>query len=791
MIKDKTKSESPLVLDQYDDSDWEELPAWVRESAKTIGYTKKLWNKDKEPTICEKDWEELNDSQREAAQRLGYTKRIWDDEGNSSCSSEDNESDSEPNKTLVLDKYEDSDWKDLPNWVRKAAEGIGCNENMWSNDKEPKNFEKDWENLSDSQREAAKILGYTKQLWDEDTEDESSSSSENKNVLDEYEDDDWTELPQWVQEAANEIGYTRKIWDRDKEPAVYAEDWKDLSDSQREAAERLGYTQTNWDIYALEIRNEPATHKLVQQTKAPPTEDVRLEHVHKHLKWTIYCLQLYTETKDYQFRVKEGMGLSMFTNRILEAEEFIVRAPVGPCNFEELFEIAQDGVLSDERRGFAERFMEWQQTYLKMNRIGAQNAQVDIRIEDFSNPSITSKEHRPLPNKKTLVFDLEIFEHEIVIVEFVPPPNNPTYELPPSRRFEILHYDEGLVGLNGEEGYDPHKMKRPPTLCGMEQRSLELPGHFTNHASGATSTAFDFLNGTFDKYMLQSQVDNCPEWLTKEIAAKKRVSELDEFEHLTTRRALDIGTEITTDYSRWHWSNADMVYYGPSRRTPVGYFLGNDDQDRRKWDSLSPKIQRAAKILGFTQASWEASETPGSFTKSWKKLSRQEQEAAINVTGYNEETWNIHNNLDSESDSFSVASLLDFEWHELSEEQRKAAILIGYSENTWNKGSDTDIIGDDLYFYNIRPELRDAFVVLGETEATWEDDDDTDGECGGAEPWFFCLCGDTNCHSSASQGGFRGVKYFPLEEQRKLAPLCEPWVQQQISWRMYQLEQQE
>mmetsp|Transcript_25851 Transcript_25851/g.39622 ORF Transcript_25851/g.39622 Transcript_25851/m.39622 type:complete len:599 (-) Transcript_25851:343-2139(-) len=591
-------------------------------------------------------------------------------------------------------------------------------------------------------------------------------------VLDKYEDSDWKELPVWVREAAEAIGYTKKLWNRDKEPDVCEMDWEDLNASQQEAAKRLGYSQQVW-----EAQGEEATSKATSAMKG-----IRLEDVHKHLKWTIYCIQLYTETVDYQFRVNEDTGLSMHANRVVEAEEVIIQAPVGPSVYEELFEMPQNGNLSDERKGFAERFMEWQRTHQKATRVGAQNMNITIKLEDFSNPPITSKEHRPMPSEDFPNYDMEIFEHEIVIAEFVPSPSKPNYVLPATRRFEILHYDEGLLGLDGEEGYDPSVLKRPPTLCGMEARSLELPGHFSNHASGASSTAFDMMYGSISKEFPPIIGGDLPEWLSKEMAAKERSVDMDKhFPYVFTRRGLKPGTEITTDYSRWHWSHADTSYSSICRRTPIGYFLGGTNRKRLEWDSLSPKIQRATRILGYTQALWESGETTPTFEKSWKKLSLQEQEAAINLTGYNKESWNKDKDSNSESDSSPRISAFDLEWAELSEEQKKAAAIIGYNENNW--GEDEDILGDDLYFYNLRPELRDAMVVLGETEATWEEDAEED-----TEPWFDCLCGDTDCHSSKEKGGFRGVKYFPLEEQRKLAPLCEPWVQQQISWSMYQLK---
>jgi len=681
----------------------------------------------------------------------------------------------------VLDKYEDSDWKELPEWVREAAEAIGYTKKLWNRDKEPDACEMDWENLNVSQQEAAKRLGYTQKVWDEDTDDDNSSSSDEDDskanptkvlVLDKYEDSDWKELPVWVREAAEAIGYTKKLWNRDKEPDVCEKDWENLNESQRKAAKRLGYSQQVW-----EAQGEEATSKATSAMKG-----IRLEDVHKHLKWTIYCIQLYTETVDYQFRVNEDTGLSMHANRVVEAEEVIIQAPVGPSVYEELFEMPQNGNLSDERKGFAERFMEWQRTHQKATRVGAQNMNITIKLEDFSNPPITSKEHRPMPSEDFPNYDMEIFEHEIVIAEFVPSPSKPNYVLPATRRFEILHYDEGLLGLDGEEGYDPSVLKRPPTLCGMEARSLELPGHFSNHASGASSTAFDMMYGSISKEFPPIIGGDLPEWLSKEMAAKERSVDMDKHvPYVFTRRGLKPGTEITTDYSRWHWSHADTSYSSICRRTPIGYFLGGTNRKRLEWDSLSPKIQRAARILGYTQALWESGETTPTFEKSWKKLSLQEQEAAINLTGYNKESWNKDKDSNSESDSSPRISAFDLEWAELSEEQKKAAAIIGYNENSW--GEDEDILGDDLYFYNLRPELRDAMVVLGETEATWEEDAEED-----TEPWFDCLCGDTDCHSSKEKGGFRGVKYFPLEEQRKLAPLCEPWVQQQISWSMYQLK---
>ena len=52
----------------------------MRQAAKTLGYTKKLWDKDEEPPTNDKDWEELTTEEQEAALVLGFTEDSWDDD---------------------------------------------------------------------------------------------------------------------------------------------------------------------------------------------------------------------------------------------------------------------------------------------------------------------------------------------------------------------------------------------------------------------------------------------------------------------------------------------------------------------------------------------------------------------------------------------------------------------------------------------------------------------------------------------------------------------------------------
>ena len=64
----------------YEDYRWKELPDEVREAAITLGYTKKKWDKDKEPKKCYKYWTELSETEKEAALMLGYDHKRWNED---------------------------------------------------------------------------------------------------------------------------------------------------------------------------------------------------------------------------------------------------------------------------------------------------------------------------------------------------------------------------------------------------------------------------------------------------------------------------------------------------------------------------------------------------------------------------------------------------------------------------------------------------------------------------------------------------------------------------------------
>lgn len=64
---------------KYSDHAWDDLPEDAKKAAIVLGYTKKLWDKDRTPEpIRDCVWEDLNPEQQAAATVLGYDQRMWD-----------------------------------------------------------------------------------------------------------------------------------------------------------------------------------------------------------------------------------------------------------------------------------------------------------------------------------------------------------------------------------------------------------------------------------------------------------------------------------------------------------------------------------------------------------------------------------------------------------------------------------------------------------------------------------------------------------------------------------------
>ncbi len=155
------------------------------------------------------------------------------------------------------ESYEDCDFDDLPEEVKKAAKFLGFTRAIWDKDGKIPIESKPWVGLTPEQRKAAKTMGYTKEKWDNESDSESdtsesktetqvaSSKSEKKDVN--YDDLDFQELPPEVKEAAKFLGYTKKIWNRDGKIPLEDNDWDELTPEQQKAALVMGYNREKWD----------------------------------------------------------------------------------------------------------------------------------------------------------------------------------------------------------------------------------------------------------------------------------------------------------------------------------------------------------------------------------------------------------------------------------------------------------------------------------------------------------------------------------------------------------------
>jgi len=287
---------------QYFDTEWDELPHEVQKSASTLGYTKVMWESNREPDSTKKSWKDLTEAERTAAVFLGYNEKKWN-------GAEDGE------------QYNKYDFDDLPTKVKEAAKLLGFTSSIWDNDEKIPIQNKDWVNLTAAEQSAAYTLRYTKEKWENES-DSSSSSSDNSvfqaikampDILEEkvdtptnpkekvvdyddfadnaapwdepllscscstisetcipslnegqsmignrkcqnsrlsvtkYGDYRFEELPSDIQQAALVIGFTRSTWDRNLFIPRKSKTWDRLTPKEMIAALSLGCTEEKWE----------------------------------------------------------------------------------------------------------------------------------------------------------------------------------------------------------------------------------------------------------------------------------------------------------------------------------------------------------------------------------------------------------------------------------------------------------------------------------------------------------------------------------------------------------------
>jgi hypothetical protein len=255
--------ETPVTssASRYDDYDWKELPGGVQKAATVLGYTKAMWDGDKEPKTCDKDWKDLTTDEKAAAKKLGFDKKSWDDDGKSTNDSVEQPSTKAlpaPPGPQVSHSYKGVEWSNLPSEVQQAAKKLSYTGRMWETDKHPLLCYKNWQELTTEQQDAAKALGYNEGKWDEDV---ASRGAPN------YEEFTWRKLPPEVQEAAQVLGYSPRMWNNDKEPQTRFKKWPDLTPEERSAAGVLGFDEDKWAETPLPNYDDLNWSKLPPEVK--------------------------------------------------------------------------------------------------------------------------------------------------------------------------------------------------------------------------------------------------------------------------------------------------------------------------------------------------------------------------------------------------------------------------------------------------------------------------------------------------------------------------------------------
>ena len=127
---------------KYDTVDYKDLSASLQKAVTALGFTPEAWDAGEWPAVEHKSFASMTSEERAAAEELGWTAPAWDHE------------------------YEECNWADLPDIVKKAATSSGFTEEMWDGDEWPESLDKHWSELTADQKRAMNVLGYTYWDWD-------------------------------------------------------------------------------------------------------------------------------------------------------------------------------------------------------------------------------------------------------------------------------------------------------------------------------------------------------------------------------------------------------------------------------------------------------------------------------------------------------------------------------------------------------------------------------------------------------------------------------------------------
>ena len=165
--------------------------------------------------------------------------------------------------------------------------------------------------------------------------------------------------------------------------------------------------------------------------------------------------------------------------------------------------------------------------------------------------------------------------------------------------------------------------------------------------------------------------------------------------------------------------------------------VGARKYEKYDWEELPKEALVAAKVLGYTQFTWDNDLESPLDSKEWEKLTKKQQ-AAARTLGYNQTTWDNDagevgqgspeptsqnapklrptSSSVSSSSTGSGGAYSDLDWDELPKKARAAAQTLGYSQSSW----DQNLYDPDKDWEELSTKERKAAQVLGYTEAKWD-----------------------------------------------------------------------
>lgn len=126
---------------------------------------------------------------------------------------------------------------------------------------------------------------------------------------------------------------------------------------------------------------------------------------------------------------------------------------------------------------------------------------------------------------------------------------------------------------------------------------------------------------------------------------------------------------------------------------------------------MPPRAQKAAQVLGWTKATWDADEDVAYESKAFADCTVQEKHAAMYL-GMN-----------------PIDEKLDIWWSETDDETKAHAAALGWDQHKWDDDwAIQDLPCEHIYWKDLSDEQKDAAIFFGYSRSLWDETDDDDDE---------------------------------------------------------------